>query len=65
MYHLASSVIRLGSEAFRWAAPMYLQRIASTWAVVGAVVTTDASPGECTSIHQHASGETVCDFETS
>jgi hypothetical protein len=44
---------------------MYRQRIASTWAVVGAVVTTNASPGGCTSIHQQARRDTVWDFETS
>jgi hypothetical protein len=29
------------------------------------VVTTKASPGGCTSIHQSASLDIVCDFETS
>lgn len=40
-------------------------RMASTCGVVGAVVTTKASPGGCTSIHQSASLDMVCDFGTS
>jgi hypothetical protein len=65
MYHLASRVMRPGRPAFLWALPMYRQRIASTCGVVGAVVTTKASPGGCTSIHHSASLDIVCDFETS
>jgi hypothetical protein len=42
-----SSVIRPGRPAFRCAMAMYRQRIASTCAVVGAVVTTNASAGGC------------------
>jgi hypothetical protein len=41
------------------------QGIASTCGVVGAAVTTKASPGGCRSIHQSASLDIVCDFETS
>jgi hypothetical protein len=63
MYHCASNVIRRGSPALRWATPIYRQMIPSTCGVVGAVVTTKASPGGCTStsIHHHASLETVWD----
>jgi hypothetical protein len=39
-------------SCFPWATPMYRQMIPSTCGVVGAVVTTNASPGGCASIHK-------------
>jgi hypothetical protein len=54
-----------GQAAFPMGIAHVAQRIASTCGVVGAVVATNASPGGCTSIHQSASLDIVCDFETS
>jgi hypothetical protein len=64
MYHLASRVMRPVRRRFVRVAHVP-QGIASTCGVVGAAVTTKASPGGCRSIHQSASLDIVCDFETS
>src|ERR1035437_7116676 len=51
MYH-SFMFVRPATWPVAWARLISFQRIARTWAPVGAVVTTNASPGAWLSIHQ-------------